>query len=68
VLVDGNVVGVTTSGAYGHAVAKSLAFAYVQPRFATPGTTVQIPLLGEPRTARVLAGPAYDPDNARPRM
>ena len=67
VFKDGRVVGVTTSGGYGHCVSKSLVFAYVEPALASAGETFQIPVLGEMRTARVLAEPAYDPGNTRPR-
>ena len=59
------IVGVTTSGGYGYAVAKTLAFAYVEPRLATPGSRLEIELLGARRAAEVLAAPAYDPANAR---
>jgi dimethylglycine dehydrogenase len=63
---DGDqVIGVTTSGAYGHAVRKSLAFVYVPPKYATPGTTFDIEILGQRRPARVLAEAAYDPQNKR---
>ena len=62
---DGRVVGVTTSGAWGHYTGKSLGFAYVEPHLAAPGTTLTIDILGAPRTATVLAEPAYDPRNER---
>ena len=59
------IVGVSTSGGYGHAVGQTLAFAYVEPRLAAPGSRVALGILGERRGAEVLAGPAYDPANAR---
>ena len=65
VLAEGRAVGVTTSGGYGHAVGQSLAFAYVEPALAEPGTALAVSILGEERPARVLAGPVYDPENAR---
>ena len=58
-------VGVTTSGAYGHYVRKSLGFGYVPPALAAPGTHLQVRLLGERRRVRILDGPAYDPDSKR---
>jgi dimethylglycine dehydrogenase len=67
VLADGRCIGVTTSGAYGHRVKKSLAFACVDPPFAAPGSTFEVLLQGERRGATVLAAPAYDADNARMR-
>jgi dimethylglycine dehydrogenase len=58
-------IGVTTSGAYGHYVKKSLGFAYVEPAYALAGTRLQIELLGESCMATVLDGPVYDPSNSR---
>ena len=65
VYVAGRCVGVTTSGAYGHAVGKSLAFAYMPPAFAQPGRAIEIAVLGERRPGRLLAEPAYDAANQR---
>ena len=62
------LAGITTSGAYGHAVEKSLAFAYVDPQFVAPGTGFEILMLGERRKAHVLEGPAWDPLNERLRQ
>ncbi len=62
---EGRIVGITTSGGYGHAVGKSLAFAYLEPSRAAIGTELEVALLDERRPARVIAEPAYDPDNAR---
>jgi dimethylglycine dehydrogenase len=61
------LVGLTTSGTWGHSVDRGLAFAYVQPSFADPGTTLEVKLLGERRPATVLAEPAVDPKNEKPR-
>ncbi len=65
---EGRLAGITTSGAYGHAVEKSLAFAYVDPQFVAPGTGFEILMLGERRKAHVLEGPAWDPLNERLRQ
>ena len=67
VLLDGKVVGSTTSVAYGHTVGKIVAFAYVQPAAAAPGTQLDVLLLGEPRAAVVLDAPLYDAANLLPR-
>jgi dimethylglycine dehydrogenase len=67
VFAQGKTVGVTTSGAFGHATGRSLAFAYVDDGFEAPGTTLEVELLGERRAALVLPGAVYDPDNLRPR-
>jgi dimethylglycine dehydrogenase len=63
----GEIVGMTTSGAYGYAVEKSLAFAYVNVGLSIPGQALELGLLAERRPARVLGEAAYDPRNTRPR-
>jgi dimethylglycine dehydrogenase len=62
---DGRIVGLTTGGAFGHAVGQSLAFAYVEPALAQPGTEFEILMMQQRCAARVLPAPAWDPDNAR---
>ncbi len=65
-IFDGeNCIGVTTSGAFGHAVQKSLGFGYVEPRYAAEGSVLELGLLGERIKATVTREPAYDPENAR---
>ena len=59
------IVGLTTSGAYGYAAEKSLAFAYVEPAFAEAGTEFDILILGERRRAVILPDAAWDPKNER---
>ncbi|MCS5672309.1 MAG: FAD-dependent oxidoreductase [Acidimicrobiales bacterium] len=58
-------MGITTGGAWGHTVGKSLAFAYVDPAFLEPGSTFEIALFGGRHTATVLAEAAHDPSNER---
>jgi dimethylglycine dehydrogenase len=67
VRMDGKVVGSTASVAYGHTVGKILAFAYVKPEAAVPGTALEVVIMGAPRAARVLGEPAYDPQSILPR-
>ncbi|WP_298850859.1 FAD-dependent oxidoreductase [uncultured Ruegeria sp.] len=67
VMLNGCVVGSTASVAYGHTVGKILAFAYIKPDAATPGTGLEVVIHGNPRAARVLGEPAYDPENQLPR-
>jgi dimethylglycine dehydrogenase len=67
VTLDGKVVGSTASVAYGDTVGKILAFAYVKPPAAAPGTALEVIIHGKPRAARVLGEPAYDPQSLLPR-
>jgi len=67
VLFDGEVVGSTASVVYGHTVGTILAFAYIKPAFAVPGTHLEVVIHGQPRPAQVLAEPAYDPKGDLPR-
>ena len=67
VRLNGKVVGSTASVAYGHTVGKILAFAYVKPEAAVPGTALEVVIMGAPRAARVLGEPAYDPQSLLPR-
>ncbi|MEO1138457.1 MAG: FAD-dependent oxidoreductase [Pseudomonadota bacterium] len=60
---DGRIVGIVTSGAYGHRTEKVLALAYLRDARARTGLSVEI--LGEKRKATVLDRPPYDPDNER---
>ncbi len=64
---DGVVVGSTASVAFGHTVGTILAFAYVKPHAAVPGTELEVIVAGRPRPARVLGEPAHDPQNTLPR-
>ena len=61
------MVGLTTSGAYGHAVNRSLAFAYVEPGTAEAGTKLEVLIFAERRSARVIADSIWDPLNERPK-
>lgn len=61
------VIGVTTSGAYGHSTGRSLGFAYVEPQYADAGRHLDLELLGKRRRATVLTEPAWDPASKRMR-
>lgn len=67
VLLDSRVVGSTASVVYGHTIGKILAFAYIEPDAAKPGTKLTVVIHGHPREARVLSEPAYDPQSLLPR-
>lgn len=60
-------VGVVTTAGFGFTTGKSLAWAYVDPDRAEPGTGLDVLLLGTARPARVLSEPVWDPMSERPR-
>ncbi len=62
---EDKLVGLTTSGAYGHAVGQSLAFAYVEADLAHVGNRLEVLMMGQRCAATILPGAAWDPDNLR---
>ena len=64
---DGRLVGYVTSGAYGHWVGRSLALAYIDREVVAAGPALTVDVIGEPRAARLLGAPAYDPQGLRMR-
>ena len=67
ILVDGKVVGATSSMAYGHSVGKIVGFAYMKPEAAEPGTEIDVVIMNEKRKGVVMGEPLYDPENLKPR-
>ncbi len=65
--LNGRSVGSITSGGYGYGIGAFLAWAYVKPEAARPGTELEVMVLGKPRRARVLADAVWDAENQRPR-
>jgi dimethylglycine dehydrogenase len=70
VWLDGQLVGFTSSGAYGHHVRKSLALAYVDTALVEDAAlgrapTLTVDIVGEPRPAVILSEPPYDPKGAK---
>ncbi len=61
------LIGLTTSGTWGHTTGRGLAFVYVKPQYKVPGTRFEVQLMSDRRPAMVLDGPAYDPNNEKPR-
>lgn len=63
---DGQIVGETTSGAWGYRVNASVALAMLRADLAGPGTHVEVEIYGERRPAIVHGDqPLWDPGNAR---
>ncbi len=65
VYLGAEMVGLVTSGGYGHATAKSIALAYVRSDLAKVGQRLEIEVLGARRSASIVAEPIYDPSNSR---
>jgi dimethylglycine dehydrogenase len=61
----GKLVGLTTSGAFGHAVQKSLAFAYIPSELAQVGTELEVMMFTAMRKARIIPDSIWDPGNMR---
>ncbi|HEX6131603.1 MAG TPA: glycine cleavage T C-terminal barrel domain-containing protein, partial [Actinomycetota bacterium] len=59
------LVGVVTSGAYGHHVGSSLALAYADVDAIETGADLTVTVLGDPRPARILPEAPYDPKGQR---
>ncbi len=63
---NGEVVGETTSGAWGYRVNQSVALGMIRPDLNVPGTKVQVDIFGQMIDATVQADqPLWDPENAR---
>jgi dimethylglycine dehydrogenase len=59
------VVGLTTSGGFGHFTGKSLGFGYVPPALSAPGTSLHVSLLDERCEITILEDGVHDPGNER---
>jgi 4-methylaminobutanoate oxidase (formaldehyde-forming) len=65
VRIDGAIVGRVTSGGYGYAVERSIAYAYLPSASAEAGTSVEVEVFGEWVAAEVAVEPLWDPTGAR---
>jgi 4-methylaminobutanoate oxidase (formaldehyde-forming) len=65
VRVDGRIVGRVTSGGYGFAVDRSIAFAYLPPELAATGTRGEVEVFGEWVGFEIVKEPLWDPDGER---
>lgn len=63
---DGQIVGETLSGGWGHRVDQSIAFAMLRPDLAVPGDKVEMEIFGDRFTATIHPDrPLWDPENER---
>jgi glycine cleavage system aminomethyltransferase T/glycine/D-amino acid oxidase-like deaminating enzyme len=61
VRVEGSVAGRVTSGGYGYTVGRSIAYAYLPPERAEPGTAVAVEIFGRWVEGEVAEEPLFDP-------
>lgn len=66
-MMGDKVVGTVTSGAYGFRTGLNLALGFVDPDLATPGTKLELDLLGQRFNAKVIDPSPYDPEMTLPR-
>jgi dimethylglycine dehydrogenase len=59
------LVGMTSSGGYGHRTEASLALGYVPSELAADGTSLDVEVLGKRLSAKIVPMPVYDPENKR---
>ena len=65
VRIDGEIRGRVTTGGYGYTVERSIAYAYVPPDHAEPGTAVAVEIFGRWIEGEVAAEPLFDPKGER---
>ncbi len=65
VRIGGEVVGRVTSGGYGFAVERSIAFAYLPPGLVEVGQRAEVEIFGEWVGCTVSAEPLFDPEGSR---
>ena len=67
ILAGDELIGVVTSGAYGHHMQTNIAMGYVDPAWAEPGTELALEVIGERCTATIRTEPMFDPEHVLPR-
>jgi dimethylglycine dehydrogenase len=60
---NGELIGLTTGGAYGHRIGKSVAFAYLEPAKISAGLELTVDTSSGSRCAHIEMDAAYDPGN-----
>ena len=61
------LIGVVTSGEYGHWLGQNLALGYVDGEHAAEGKAFEISIIGTRCNAKVVSMPFFDPKHERPR-
>jgi glycine cleavage system aminomethyltransferase T len=65
-ILDGDkVIGIVTSGGFGHTIKKPIAYGYLPTNYAKPGTQLQIEVAAKRYDATVEKEPLLDPENKK---
>ncbi|MGQ9647702.1 MAG: GcvT family protein [Thermodesulfobacteriota bacterium] len=65
-ILDGDkVIGIVTSGGFGHTIKKPIAYGYLPMNYSKPGTRLQIEVAAKRYDATVEKEPLYDPENKK---
>jgi dimethylglycine dehydrogenase len=65
-ILDGDkVIGIVTSGGFGHTIRKPIAYGYLPADYAKPRTRLQIEVAAKRYDATVEKEPLYDPLNEK---
>jgi 4-methylaminobutanoate oxidase (formaldehyde-forming) len=67
VRAGGEICGRVTTGGYGYSVGRSIAYAYLPPRWAEEGAEVEVEIFGRWVGGRVAGEPLFDPEGERVR-
>lgn len=65
VMIGGQVVGRLRSAGYGFTVGRNIAYTYLPPDRATPGTPIEVEVFGERLPGQVQADVLVDPEGAK---
>jgi len=65
ILNGDEMIGMTSSGGYGHRIGKSIALGYVPVELAQPGAELKVEIVGKALPAKVVDMPLYDSKNDR---
>jgi 4-methylaminobutanoate oxidase (formaldehyde-forming) len=65
VRVGGEICGRVTTGGYGYTVERSIAYAYLPPEAAEPGTPIEVEIFGKWIPGEIATEPLFDPNGER---
>lgn len=65
ILHGDSVIGLVTSGGFGHTIKKPIAYGYLPVDYSKPGTRLQIEVAASRYEATVEKEPLYDPENKK---